>query len=134
MARRENYHRGQRWISESEPELGLGSVLRVTDRTVTIAFPASGETREYACDNAPLRRVRFRVGDSIKSHEDKTFAVQSVLERDGLIIYSHREGELSEAELNDAISFSKPEERLFAGQFDPPDVFDLRVAALEKQH
>ena len=60
-----NFHPGQRWISESEPELGLGSVQRVTPRTVTLAFAASDETREYARDSAPLRRVRFRVGDTI---------------------------------------------------------------------
>ena len=53
------FHPGQRWISDSEPELGLGSLLRLSTRTVTVVFPACGETREYALDNAPLRRVRF---------------------------------------------------------------------------
>ena len=33
---------GQRWISTTEPELGLGTVLRVDGRTVQLAFPASG--------------------------------------------------------------------------------------------
>ena len=33
---------GQRWISSAEPELGLGTVLRVEGRTVQFAFPATG--------------------------------------------------------------------------------------------
>ena len=130
----DNFHPGQRWISESEPELGLGSVQRVTARTVVIAFKASDETREYARDNAPLRRVRFRAGDAIKNHEDATLMVQSVSEHAGLIYYRVGATDLCETELSDAISFNKPEERLFAGQVDAPGVFDLRVAALKQQH
>ena len=130
----EDFHPGQRWISESEPELGLGSVRRVTPRTVTIGFGASDETREYARDNAPLRRVRFRVGDSIKNLAEATFIIQSVAERAGLIFYRGAGLELCETELSDAISFNKPEERLLAGQLDPTEAFDLRVAALGHQH
>lgn len=128
------YQQGQRWISESEPELGLGSVIRITDRTVLIAFPAVSETREYAQDNAPLRRVRFRVGDSIRNRSSDMLLVESVSERSGLIYYRTPAGELCETELNDAISFNKPEERLLAGQVDEPSVFDLRLSALEHQH
>jgi ATP-dependent helicase HepA len=60
--------------------------------------------------------------------------VQSTTVRDGLIFYRGDGQELCESELNDAISFSKPEERLLAGQLDPPNVFDLRVTALKQQH
>ena len=130
----DNFHPGQRWISESEPELGLGLVQRVTARTVVIAFKASDETREYARDNAPLRRVRFRAGDAIKNHEDATLMVQSVSEHAGLIYYRVGATDLCETELSDAISFNTPEERLFAGQVDAPGVFDLRVTALKQQH
>src|ERR1041384_4500628 len=110
----EKFHPGQRWISESEPELGLGLVRRVTNRTVTVAFGASEETREYALDNAPLRRVRFRVGDTIKSHNDLTLVVESVQELKGLIFYRGTGRESCETNLSDAISFNKPEERLLA--------------------
>lgn len=134
MATRDNFQRGQRWISESEPELGLGSVLRVSARTVTIAFRASGETREYARDNAPLRRVRFRVGDSVQSQAGQTMAVESATERDGLVFYRGGGVEWCESELSDALSFNQPQERLLAGQVDPPELFDLRVAALRQQH
>jgi ATP-dependent helicase HepA len=130
----EDFHPGQRWISESEPELGLGSVLRVTDRTVITSFKASGEKREYSRRNAPLKRVRFRVGDRIKTHDDTPLTVSAVAERDGLIFYRCGRRQLCETELSDTISFNRPEERLFAGQLDPSNVFDLRMAALEHQH
>ncbi|MFN7139889.1 MAG: RNA polymerase-associated protein RapA, partial [Limisphaerales bacterium] len=130
----EQFFPGQRWISENEPELGLGAVERVTDRTVSLLFSASNERREYARDNAPLRRVRFRAGDSIKTKEGDSFEVQTVHERGGLIYYRSGKTDLCETDLSDAISFNKPEERLLAGQVDEPAVFDLRLAALKQQH
>ena len=125
---------GQRWISESEPELGLGAVLRTSVRTVTLVFGASAETREYARDNAPLRRVRFRPGDAITSQERQTMMVESVVDRDGLIFYRGDGQEWGETKLSDTISFNQPEERLLAGQVDAPEIFELRVAALRHQH
>lgn len=130
----ETFHPGQRWISESEPELGLGSVRSVALRTVTLVFGASEQTREYARDNAPLRRVRFRAGDTIKNRDEALLTVQSVTEHDGLIIYTGDGRELCETELSDAISFNKPEDRLLAGQVDAPEMFDLRMTALKHQH
>ena len=130
----DSFRAGQRWISESEPELGLGSILKVSDRTVTALFGASNARREYARHNAPLRRVRFHAGDTIQSKAGKTIRIQGVSERDGLLYYHGTGQELCETELSDTISFNKPEERLFAGQVDSPAVFDLRVAALQYQH
>jgi len=130
----QDFHPGQRWVSESEPELGLGLVLRVNDRTVTLAFQASETTRQYARNNAPLRRVRFQVGATVRSRKDASFVVKSVAERAGLIYYRGGGRELCETELNDRITFNKAEERLFAGAMDPPELFDLRAAALTHQH
>ncbi|PYS36476.1 MAG: RNA polymerase-binding ATPase, partial [Acidobacteria bacterium] len=129
-----DFHPGQRWISESEPELGLGSILHVTDRRVMAEFTAAGARREYARANTPLRRVRFRVGDTIKNDKNRSLVVEAVTERNGLLFYRCHGRDLCETELSDAISFNEPEERLFAGQFDPPQMFDLRFAALEHQH
>jgi ATP-dependent helicase HepA len=130
----EDFYPGQRWISESEPELGLGSIIRVTDRTVIAVFNATGQKREYSRRNAPLKRVRFHAGDVIKNHQETALTVESVSEHDGLIFYGCGRQQLCETGLSDRISFNKPEERLFAGQLDPAEVFDLRVAALEHQH
>ena len=129
-----DFHPGQRWISESEPELGLGSVLKLTPRTVIVEFKASGQNREYARNNAPLRRVRFRPGDTIQNRKGKALTIESVTEEHSLLRYRRGKQELPEEDLSDTISFNKPEERLFAGQFDPPAVFDLRATALEHQY
>ena len=128
------FHPGQRWISDSEPELGLGAVSEVERLTVTLVFRASGETRQYARENAPLRRVRFHTGDTVNDREGRAHSIASVEEREGLIHYSTGDSGLCETELSDAISFNKPEERLFVGQVDPPETFALRVAALHHQH
>ncbi len=124
---------GQRWISEAEPELGLGTVLRVEGGCVGIMFPASGDMRQYSADNAPLKRVRFREGDSIKAHDGESFVVEAVEEAGGLLTYIGEGREVPEAQLCDSISFSKPEDRLLHGQADEPRLFDLRLDTLDFQ-
>lgn len=125
--------RGQRWVSDGEPELGLGIIRKSGDGRVEIAFPAAGETRIYAIDTAPLRRVKFQPGDRIKVHSGTEMTVERVREERGLRIYRTDGGEVTEADLSDAISFSKPEERLFGGKLDEPGDFDLRGEALRRR-
>ena len=121
-------------MSETEPELGLGAVQSLTNRVVTLAFSAAGETRCYALDNAPLRRVRFRPGDKVKTRAHAAFVVQSLVEHAGLFTYLCAEGRVCETELSDTLSFSRPEERLLNGVVDATTAFDLRCAALRHQH
>ena len=128
------FHPGQRWVSETEPELGLGSIRHVTPRTVAVGFGATNESREYSLENAPLRRVRFHTGDSLLLRDGTTLAVEAAAERRALIFYRGGGHEVCETELSDTISFNKPEQRLYAGQVDEPAAFDLRVAALRNQH
>lgn len=125
--------RGQRWVSDGEPELGLGIIRESGDGRVTIAFPAAGETRVYAIDTAPLRRVRFQPGDRVKVHSGREMTVERVREERGLRVYETGGGEVLESELCDSISFSKPEERLFGGKLDAPADFDLRGEALRRR-
>jgi ATP-dependent helicase HepA len=122
---------GQRWISDTESELGLGTVLKTAGRTITLLFPAAGETRVYAAHNAPLTRVRFGPGDQVESHEGWRLSIEQVEEQAGLLRYRGRredgsEALLQEGELSDFIRFNKPQDRLLAGQIDPPHWFDLR--------
>lgn len=124
---------GQRWVSDGEPELGLGIVRGRGDGRVRISFPASGETRIYATGTAPLRRVEFLPGDKIKVRSGGEFAVEAVRLEDGLRIYQTREGDFPEQELADSISFSKPGDRLFGGKLDEPGDFDLRGEALRRR-
>ena len=124
---------GQRWVSDSEPELGLGIVLRAEFARVELFFPAANGHRQYALKTAPLRRVEFTAGDRIKLHDGTNLVVDSAEERDGLLVYSAGGREVKEAELSDTISFSTPEARLMAGQVDDLRIFDLRAEALSRR-
>ena len=122
---------GQRWISNTESELGLGLILEVSFKRVTVLFLASDERRIYASDNAPLTRVSFAVGDIIESIDEEKLTVIRLLEKEGLITYvgknaSGQEIQLEEIELNHHIQFNKPQDRLFTGQIDPSSWFLLR--------
>jgi len=125
---------GQRWISESEPELGLGTVVPAEGGHVKVEFKAAGETRIYAADQAPLKRVRFRAGEKIKTQADKEFVIKAVTERNGLLIYIGEHQQLPEAQVSDRVSLQEPQERLLAGRFDAPATFALRRRSLELLH
>lgn len=131
---------GQRWISDTETDLGLGTVVAVEGRMVTLLFPATGENRMYAKEEAPVTRVSFNVGDQVTSHEDWTMTVEEVQEKDGLLIYvgvrtdNDEPVALKEVFLNNFIKFNKPQDRLFAGQIDRMSRFTLRYEALINQH
>lgn len=124
---------GQRWVSDSEPELGLGIILKAEFGRVEVFFPAATEHRLYAISSAPLRRVRFNAGDPIKTHDGANLLVVTVEDRAGLLVYRTAERDVAEAELSDTISFSKPEDRLLGGQVDDLATFDLRVEALHRR-
>jgi ATP-dependent helicase HepA len=129
------YFSGQRWISETEPELGLGIVVDVAPRTVQVFFQAANEMRHYAVGNAPLKRVRFAAGDEIASREGLTLSVDAVEEENGLLAYVAADGtRLIEIDLCDTSSFDRPETRLLGGHVDENALFDLRLAALHARH
>lgn len=122
---------GQRWISNTESELGLGIVIESAFNRVTMMFLATGERRVYAKDNAPLTRVVFSVGDTIESADYCQLIVTDIVERNGLLTYVGKNDagetvQLDEMELNHHIQFNKPQDRLFTGQFDPSAWFQLR--------
>lgn len=128
---------GQRWVSDTESELGLGLVMEVENRRATVLFPAGNETRVYVKSAAPLTRVRFSIGDLIESSEGWKMKILSVMEDDGLLIYEGlkedgSKAKLTESELSSFIQFNKPQDRLFAGQIDSNSWFDLRFATLKK--
>ncbi|WP_075182296.1 RNA polymerase-associated protein RapA [Pantoea sp. 1.19] len=127
---------GQRWISDTESELGLGTVVAVDARMVTLLFPATGENRLYARNDSPVTRVMFNPGDTVTSHEGWQLQVDDVLHEQGLVTYTGTRldtGEqnvaLREVMLDSKLVFSKPQDRLFAGQLDRMDRFALRYRA-----
>jgi len=129
------FHPGQRWVSNTESELGLGIVLKLANRRVEMSFPAADEKRTYALDIAPLSRVRYEVGQQISNTDGDTLVVTEIEEHNGCLIYLGTDENdqvivLPELELDSFVQFSKPQERLFAGQIDKNRAFELRLDTL----
>ncbi len=130
---------GQRWISNTETDLGLGIVVDVASRRVELTFPATAEQRVYAADNAPLGRVVYPVGDRVSSADGVSFTIAETLTHDGCVFYLgvDDQGEdvvLHEIDLDSFVHFSQPKDRLFAGQIDKPNRYRLRYETLKHQH
>jgi len=121
---------GQRYISTSEPSLGLGHVISEENGHVEICFPAAEDTRTYAIATAPLVRVRFAPGDEIADHSKNKISVEKVTEEDGLLTYHGGGVSIHESDLLDSLTFISPEKRLLAGLTDHPRDFDQRLEAL----
>ncbi|MEO6297708.1 MAG: RNA polymerase-associated protein RapA [Dokdonella sp.] len=123
---------GQRWISNAEPELGLGTVVRLEGRNVQVLFATAGVLRHYAMHAAPLARADFRVGQKVAGQK-QSFVVERISESQGLLIYHAGDRTLPEAELDDAQPISRADERLLSARVDPPDRFDFRLDALARR-
>ncbi|MFV3406897.1 RNA polymerase-associated protein RapA [Pseudomonas sp. NY15463] len=132
----QQYQPGQRWISDSEAELGLGTILAQDGRLLTVLYPATGDTRQYSLRNAPLTRVRFSPGDQITHFEGWKLTVREVDDADGLLVYHGIDAQnvprtLPETQLSNFIQFRLASDRLFAGQIDPLSWFSLRYNTLQ---
>lgn len=123
---------GQRWISNAEPELGLGTVVRIEGRNVQVLFTTAGVLRHYAMHAAPLARAEFRVGQRVAGQKHD-FVVERISEANGLLSYHNGEHTLPESELDDAQPISRADERLLSARVDAPDRFDFRIQALNRR-
>ena len=133
-----DYIVGQRWVSHADAQLGLGIVVDIEGRRVTLAFPAVGEERTYAIENAPLTRLRFKAGDHISTVDQVEMLVTDVKEQHGILVYvgtDHHEEQLivSELELDAFVQLTTPQQRLLNGHFDKHSDFALRVATLNHE-
>ncbi|WP_370256186.1 RNA polymerase-associated protein RapA [Marisediminitalea sp.] len=134
------YAIGQRWLSNTETDLGLGAIIRVDFRSIEVLYPATGESRIYTKDNAPLTRLVFTPGETVKSQEGWSMCVDTVSEQQGVLIYqglredTKQSVTLAEPNLDHHIRLNQPEKRLFNYQFDHPNWFDVREASLSSQH
>jgi ATP-dependent helicase HepA len=129
------YHIGQRWVSHADAQLGLGVVVDIEPRRITLSFPAVDEERTYAIDNAPLTRLRFKEGDHISTVAGVELVVTDVQEQQGLLMYTgfdHHDAQLSvsELELDAFVQLTTPQQRLLNGHFDKNSDFALRVATI----
>ncbi len=130
---------GQRWVSQAENDLGLGTILQADNRFVQVLFPAADETRNYAADQAPLMRVEFAPGDKLNSLEEYEFIVENVEQSHGTLIYHGTRidnGEnvvVKEIMLDHHISLNTPEARLLTANYDRPNWFSLRLRAHQQK-
>jgi ATP-dependent helicase HepA len=123
---------GQRWYSSTEPELGLGTVLRLSGRQVQLVFTGCGTLRHYAIGGAPLLRAAFKPGDRVRvsGHER---LIESAEENEGLIRYACIEGHFNEGELDAEQPVPQADAKLLSGLVDRNDQFELRRECLQRQ-
>ena len=139
MAKQQFFALGQRWLSDTESELGLGTVVLIEPRTVTVMFPATGKSRVYAAQTAPLTRIEFAIGDAVASHEGWEIIVEKVQEKAGQLSYQGVRTDtqetvlLKETFIDHQFQLNQPEQQLLNGQFDDPKWFDLREQCLVQQ-
>lgn len=124
---------GQRWVSHADAQLGLGIVVGIEGRRVTLSFPAVAEERTYAASQAPLTRLRFKAGDRVRTADGHSLEVLAVREQEGLLVYDGRgddgeERSFPEIELDAFVQLTTPRQRLLNGHFDRQEAFALRVA------
>lgn len=124
---------GQRWISDTESDLGLGMVQETDFRQVAILFPAADEIRRYSKQEAPLTRIKFDVGDTITLDDGSQIEVLQVEEMNGILFYGDADRIVPETQLSGHIELSQASERLLAGQVDNSKAYELRLRALQMQ-
>jgi ATP-dependent helicase HepA len=127
---------GQRWLSDTEPDLGLGLVSNTDQRSVTLEFTAIGESRRYAKDDAPLSRLILKPGDTFKLGNVEVEVLKVIPASIGTVIYSIKiPGSeplpLPEASLPGTLSMNRPLDRLLTGQFDTCQWFYLKQQSLQ---
>lgn len=118
-----------------EPQLGLGTVISSEHRRVTLWFPASGETRIYAIETAPLARIEFKRGETVHDQDGFSLTVETVEIREGLNVYlgtgsNGRQREIHESRLDPAVKLDRAVDRLFSGRIDRADSMSLRYRTL----
>lgn len=129
---------GQRWVSHADADLGLGIVVELEGRRITLHFPAVGEDRTYAATSAPLTRLALTPGDTFHHRDGQHYAVASVEEMDGVLIYQVEDSggaphTFHELEIDSHIQLRSPKDRLLNNQLDKLSDFALRLATLEQQ-
>jgi ATP-dependent helicase HepA len=88
---------GQKWTSKTEPELGVGQVIKTDFRTVTLLFIVSGELRIYnSKDEPPLNRYILKIGEKATSIKGVSLFVEKITEEDGLLYYRSKDKVISE--------------------------------------
>jgi len=127
----QRFAEGQRFISQSETELGLGLVLKCEGKMLSVTFPAAKQTRTYSAANAPLKRVLFDIGDEIEIKDVGVVLISEIEFRGEIAWYGDGNNFYSESTVVSSNSMDRPEEKFLVGQFDNNAMFNLRFKTLE---
>ena len=119
-------------MSETEPELGLGTITHSDGRYVDIAFYTRETNRRYSIAGAPLKRIVFKPGDSIHDKSGATLRVTSIQHdaATGLVTYTCGAKTITEDALSDTVNTATPLQRLLSGIIADKEDFDLRYDLL----
>ena len=133
----EKYIPGQRWLSDMDPDLGLGMVSELEHRRLTVVFPAVQESRVYALPDAPLTRMVLEPGNRFQDESEQEFVVLEVVEKAGLLYYSCKDAEgkqldVSEIAISPHLQMNRPQEKFLAGRIDRDIWFDLRYQSWQQ--
>lgn len=126
---------GQRWLSETEIDLGLGLVTDVSGRQLSIHFPAVDETRFYATHSAPLARFQLQPEQRAQHFEGWWFTVLNVQQQGGLMVYLVRpddgddEHVVMESQIHHQVALNRVLSQVLAAKADRLDLFQLRRQA-----
>lgn len=126
---------GQRYYSEGEPELGLGMVDEISERTVTLLYPLCQEHRIYNIKSAPLKRFTLSVGDKLTDNNEQEANIEGVLEENHCLFYQTNNGVVPEMFLSSKLDLKGPQQRLLAKSADENSFFELRYQSyLQKRN
>ena len=124
----------QRYTSKGEPELGVGIIKEISNRKLQVYFPLSNEKRIYSIESEPLRRVVFKIGDTIIDAKGQPLFILQVEMEGNLYMYYGKDRKLSEAELGNVTATHGVDDRLFMGDVDTPQAFALRRETLQHDY
>lgn len=126
-----SFKAGQRWFSQTEPELGLGLIEAVEKHRIAVSFPATGDSRVYAQDRSPLQRHLVKPGQPLYTTDGDELIVEAVEEREGILYYqvSGPDGTpemLPEMLLAPELRLDSADRRLLSGQVNQLSWYLLR--------
>ncbi len=130
-----NYIPGQCYISSAETTLGVGIVLKLIDRLVTVSFPSANESRNYATHSAPLTRLIHEVDSKVFTSNEQSYIIKNIIElSSGLVEYDMgNDIIIAESEITSAVDFNTPLKRLKQQYFDDLNAFETRFETLKMQ-
>ena len=140
MAQKSDFAIGQRWLSNTETNLGLGVIMSIDMRSISVLFPAVNEERSYAISQNALTRLQLSEGETAPHIDGWHITISDVTEQEGLLSYTGLRNDngktatIVEVALEHNVKLNQPEKRLAHGQLDSPKWFNTRIGCWQQQH